>query len=48
MTYSHNNPCQPHRNPVRRPEDYVWSGAGFYLLEEPAIILPDNTNLLPA
>jgi putative transposase len=48
MTYVHNNPCQPHWNLVERPEDYVWSSARFYLLEEPAIIPLDNANLLLA
>ena len=48
MTYSHNNPCQPHWNLAERPEDYVWSSARFYLLEEPAIIPLDNVNLLLA
>lgn len=46
MTYSHNNPCQPHWNLVERPEDYIWSSARFYLLEEPAIIPLDNANHL--
>jgi putative transposase len=48
MTYMHNNPCQPHWDLVERPEDYIWSSARFYLLEEPAIIPLDNANLLPA
>ena len=48
MTYMHNNPCQPHWNLVEHPEDYVWSSARFYLLEEPAIIPLDNANLLLA
>jgi len=48
MTYLHNNPCQPHWNLAERPEDYVWSSARFYLLEEPAIIPLDNVNLLLA
>lgn len=48
MTYSHNNPCQPHWNLVEHPEDYVWSSARFYLLGEPAIIPLDNANFLLA
>ena len=46
MTYSHNNPCQPHWNLVERPEDYIWSSVRYYLLGEPAIIPVDNANLL--
>jgi len=48
MTYVHNNPCQPHWNLVKRPEDYAWSSARFYLLEEPTLIPLDNANLLLA
>jgi putative transposase len=48
MTYAHSNPCQPQWILVERPEDYVWSSARFYLLEEPAIIPLDNVNLLLA
>jgi putative transposase len=48
MTYSHNNPCQSHWNLVERPEDYIWSSARFYLLEEPAIIPLDNASFLLA
>jgi putative transposase len=48
MTYMHNNPCQLHWNLVGCPEDYIWSSARFYLLEEPAIIPLDNANLLLA
>jgi REP element-mobilizing transposase RayT len=46
MSYIHNNPCQPHWNLVEHPEDYTWSSARFYLLEEPAIIPLDNANRL--
>jgi len=46
MVYVHNNPCQPHWNLAERPEDYIWSSAGFYLTEEPAIIPLDNANFL--
>ena len=48
MVYSHNNPCQPHWGLVKRPEDYVWSSARFYLLGEPAVIPLDNANHLLA
>ena len=46
MTYSHNNPCQPHWRLAECPENYVWSSARFYLLEKPAIIPLDNANFL--
>jgi putative transposase len=46
MTYIHNNPCQSHWRLVERPEEYVWSSARFYLLEEPAIIPLDNAGHL--
>jgi REP element-mobilizing transposase RayT len=42
MTYIHHNPCQPHWKLVENPEEYIWSSARFYLLEEPAIIPLDN------
>ena len=42
MTYIHNNPCQPHWHLVERPEDYVWSSARHYLLNEAAIIPLDS------
>jgi REP element-mobilizing transposase RayT len=46
MTYIHNNPCQPHWNLVGKPEDYLWSSARYYLLNQPAIIPLDNANNL--
>ncbi len=46
MTYIHNNPCQPHWNLVEHPEDYAWSSARFYLLEEAAVIPLDNADFL--
>jgi REP element-mobilizing transposase RayT len=46
MDYMHNNPCQPQWKLVDRAEDYVWSSARFYLLEEPAIIPVDNAGFL--
>jgi putative transposase len=48
MTYVHNNPCQPHWDLVERPEDYIWSSARLYLLEEPSIIPLDNASVLLA
>jgi hypothetical protein len=48
MTYLHGNPCQPHWQLVERPEDYLWSSARFYILEQPAIIPLDNANALLA
>ena len=38
MAYVHNNPIQPQWQLVERAEDYVWSSARFYLLDEPALI----------
>ena len=48
MNYVHNNPCQTHWNLAQSPEDYIWSSARFYLIEEPAIIPLDNANFLLA
>jgi putative transposase len=42
LEYIHNNPCQPHWALADSPEAYPWSGARFYILEEPAIIPLDN------
>ena len=48
MAYMHNNPCQPQWCLAEHPEDYTWSSARFYLLDEPAIIPLDSANhLLP-
>ena len=48
MAYMHNNPCQPQWCLAEHPEDYIWSSARFYLLDEPAIIPLDSANhLLP-
>jgi putative transposase len=44
MEYMHNNPLQPHWNLVDRPEDYIWSSARFYLLNELALIPLANAN----
>lgn len=38
IEYTHNNPLQPQWQLAERPEDYVWSSARFYLLNEPALI----------
>jgi REP element-mobilizing transposase RayT len=46
MTYLHNNPCQDHWSLVERPEDYVWSSARFYLLEQRAVIPIDSASCL--
>lgn len=46
MAYIHDNPCQPHWGLVERPEEYIWSSARFYLLEQPAIIPLDNAGHL--
>jgi REP element-mobilizing transposase RayT len=42
MTYIHNNPCQPHWHLAEHPEDYAWSSARYYLLDEAAIIPLDS------
>lgn len=46
MEYSHNNPCQPHWRFAERPEQYPWSSARYYLLDEPAIIDVDDVREL--
>ncbi len=46
MNYIHNNPLQPHWNLVEQPQDYEWSSARFYLLDEPAVIPVDDARLL--
>jgi len=38
IEYIHANPLQPHWQLAEHPEDYIWSSARFYLLEEPALI----------
>ncbi len=48
MEYIHGNPCQPHWNLAQSPEDYAWSSARFYLLEEPCLIPIDNAKALLA
>ncbi len=47
LEYIHNNPLQPHWGLVERAEDYIWSSARFYLLDEPALIpLSDARELI--
>ena len=48
MEYCHNNPCQPHWQLVEFPEQYPWSSARYYLLEEPAIVDVDDVRELLA
>lgn len=38
IEYIHTNPLQPHWQLAERPEEYIWSSARFYLLNEPALI----------
>ncbi len=38
IEYIHNNPLQPHWQLATHPEDYIWSSARFYLLNQPALI----------
>jgi putative transposase len=38
LTYTHNNPVQPHWRLVDVPEDYAWSSARYYLMGEPCMI----------
>jgi len=42
MDYIHHNPCQPQWKLVEKPEDYLWSTAGFYLADKPCVILIDD------
>jgi REP element-mobilizing transposase RayT len=47
MDYIHSNPLQPQWRLAERAEDYIWSSARFYLLDEPALIpLDDARGLL--
>ncbi len=34
LNYIHNNPCQPHWRLVELPEQYQWSSASFYKLND--------------
>ena len=38
IEYIHTNPLQPHWQLAERSEEYIWSSARFYLLNEPALI----------
>lgn len=38
VEYIHSNPVQERWGLARAPEEYVWSSARFYLLDEPAVI----------
>ena len=40
--YIHQNPCQKHWGLVEKQEDYHWSSACFYLLEEQPVIPVDD------
>jgi putative transposase len=42
LDYVHYNPCQSHWNLAPAPQDYVWSSARFYYLDEPAVIPVDH------
>lgn len=42
MDYIHNNPLQPHWCLAKRAEEYPWSSARFYLMDEPALIALDD------
>ena len=42
MEYIHNNPCQVHWNLAPAPEEYPWSSARFYILDEPSVIPVDD------
>jgi len=47
LDYTHNNPLQPHWRLVKRPEEYIWSSARFYLTGGRALIpLSDARELL--
>ncbi len=48
MTYCHENPCQPHWNLAASPEAYPWSGARYYLLDEPPLTPVDDARALLA
>ncbi len=47
LEYIHNNPLQPHWNPAKSPEEYLWSSARFYRVGGRALIpLSDANELL--
>lgn len=45
VEYIH-NPCQPHWALAEKPEEYTWSSARHYILEEPAVIAVDDVRAL--
>ena len=46
MDYIHNNPLQPHWCLAERAEEYPWSSARFFLMDEPALIALDDARKL--
>jgi len=42
MDYIHHNPCQPHWKLADRPEQYLWSSAGYYFDGRPCVIPIDD------
>jgi len=47
LDYIHHNPVQPHWRLAERPEEYPWSSARFYLINQRALIpLSDAGELL--
>ena len=42
MDYIHHNPCQPQWKLVEKPEEYLWSTAGFYPVDKPCMIPIDD------
>ena len=42
VSYVHHNPCQMHWRLAEKPEDYPWSTARYYLLDQPAVIPIDD------
>ena len=42
MDYIHHNPCQPHWNLAKLPEEYPWSSGRFYIADKPAVIPVDD------
>jgi len=48
MDYIHHNPCQPHWNLAKLPEEYPWSSARFYIADKPSVIPVDDVRDLLA
>ena len=42
MDSVHYNPCQPHWNLAESPEEYPWSSARFYILDQLSVIPVDD------